>query len=51
MAGDQAARNFEASVVCVVRASQKAVADPIFLIGDDGEVVEELFPCSTMKTK
>jgi hypothetical protein len=35
----------------VARTSQKAVADTLFLIGDDGEVVEELFPCSTMKTK
>ena len=25
--------------------------DTLFLIGDDGEVVEELFPCSTVKTK
>jgi len=51
MASDQAARNFEANIVCVVRASQKAAADPIFLIGEDVEVVEELFPCSTVKTK
>jgi hypothetical protein len=37
--------------VAVVRTSQKAVADTLFLISEDVEVVEELFPCSRLKTK
>jgi hypothetical protein len=42
---DEAARKFGANIVGVVRTSQKAVADSLSLVGEDVEVVEELFPC------
>jgi hypothetical protein len=39
------------SFVAAVRTSQKAVADTLFLISEDVDVLEELFPCSKLKTK
>jgi hypothetical protein len=51
VASDQAAINFEANVVCVVRTSQRIVATPLFLIGEGVEVVEKLFPFAAIKIK